>query len=202
MGCIGVQGTDDAGIHPHRVPAFALEQGDHGIALQHRQMHSLAGILADALHVRLSAPRQVDLLEESLAEMKPACPQRVAATGSLGDVAPLDERREQMVSGGDVEAGTPGKLGQRQTAGRPGKHLDQGQCPIDRLHAAAPGPRFLGSAATCRALIQPKAAGSMCLDLALHRASGERHNQRTTCIPLRTWQVRPEPARRQRFLQG
>ncbi len=85
----GIGGAERAGVHAHRVTAFALQQRDDGVALQHGEVHRLAGLLADAFDERLSAPRQVDLLQERLAEMQPAGAQRVAPARRLGDVAPL-----------------------------------------------------------------------------------------------------------------
>ena len=146
----GVGGADRAGIDPHRMPALALQQGDDRIALQHRQVHRLAGLLADALHMRLGAARQIHLLEERLRQMQPAGAQRVAPARRPRHVAPLHQRGEQVVARRDIELGALCQLGELQAAGGAGQRIDQRQRPINRLDAVAPPSAVCTGGRLCR----------------------------------------------------
>ena len=87
--------------------------------------------------IRLRAARQIDL-QAGVAEIKNAGAERIEPpAGHLGDETALDQRREQMMAGRDIEAGALGKFGQRRLAARLGDRLEQKQRAIDRLNAVA-----------------------------------------------------------------
>ena len=104
-GMHGLLHAERARIGADGMPGLALQQRHDTIALQHGQMHGLAGGLVDVLDMRLRAARQIDLAQERLAKMQHAGAERIAApTRQAGDIAPLDECRQQMVAGGNVQA--------------------------------------------------------------------------------------------------
>src|SRR5262245_63080895 len=103
--------------------------------------------------------------------MEPACTEGIPSAWGLGDVAPLDQRRQQVVAGGDVEAGAAGQFGERQTARGARKYFDQGERAIDRLDAAASGIPAPGRAAARGDPIRPRVAGWAWLYFSVHRAS-------------------------------
>ena len=129
--------ADLAGIDPHGMARFAHRQRDHGIALQGREVHGFAGGLVDRLQIGLRAARQIDL-QAGMAEIEDARAQRIKPPPRhLGGEAALDQRRQQMVAGGNVEAGAGGELGQRGLAAGLGDGFQQEQRTVDRLNAVA-----------------------------------------------------------------
>ena len=127
--------SDLAGVDPHRVARFANRQRDHRVALQRRQMHGFAGGLIDRLQIRLRAARQINL-QAGVTEIKNAGAQRIEpAAWHLGGEAALDQRRQQMVAGGNIEAGAVGKLGERGLTAGLGDGFQQIERAVDRLNA-------------------------------------------------------------------
>ncbi len=91
---------------------FAHGQRDHRVALQRREMHGFAGGLVDLFQIGLRAARQIDL-QTGMAEIKDARAQRIEpAARHLGGKAALDQRRQQMMAGRNVEAGAVGEIGE------------------------------------------------------------------------------------------
>ena len=78
-------------------------------------MHGFAGGLVDRLQIRLRAARQVDL-QAGMPEIENAGTQRMEpAARHLGGEAALDQRRQQVMAGGNIEAGAVGKVGERDS---------------------------------------------------------------------------------------
>ena len=126
-----------AGVDTHRVARFAHCQRDHGVALQCGEMHGFASGAVDRLHIRLRAARQIDL-QAGVAEIKDAGAERIKpAARHLGGEAALDQRRQQMMAGGNVEAGAVSKIGQRRLTAGLGDGLQEIERAIDRLNAVA-----------------------------------------------------------------
>ena len=129
--------ADAAGVDAHGVARFAHGKRDHRVTLQGGEMHGFAGRFVDRLQIALRAPRQIDL-QAGVAEIHDARAQRVEPpAGDLGGEAALDQRRQQMMAGGDVEAGAGRELGQRRFATGFGNGFQKKQRAIDRLNAVA-----------------------------------------------------------------
>ena len=89
------------------------------------------------LQIRLRAARQIDL-QAGVAEIEDARAQRIEpAARHLGGKAALDQRRQQMMAGRNIEAGAVGKIGQRRLAAGLGDGFQQKQRAVDRLDAVA-----------------------------------------------------------------
>ena len=131
--------AERAGVDAHRMTRLALGDLHHRVALQHREVHGLAGVLVDLLDERRGARRQVDL-QAGVAQEQDARPERVGAPHRhLGDVAAVHQRREQVVAGRDVQAGAVGEFGQRGLAAGLRDGFEQPDRPVDRLDAVARG---------------------------------------------------------------
>src|SRR6185312_13419363 len=61
----------------------------------------------------------------------------IAAPRHLGSETALDQRRQQMMTGRNVEPGAMRQIGQRRFAPGFGDGLEQEQCPVDRLDIVA-----------------------------------------------------------------
>src|SRR5262245_39190454 len=120
------------------MPRFALEQGDDVVALQHREMHGLAGDRVDAVDMRLRPARQIDLPQTGLREIEHARAERVGAPArDFGDIAPVHQRREQMMAGGDVELRAARQVGERGLAAGFRQRFEQAERAVDRLDGIA-----------------------------------------------------------------
>src|SRR5262249_39225787 len=126
--------SNSAGVNAHRVTRFAHRECYHGVALQSCKMYGLSGRLVDRFQIALRAARQIDLqtgvpkVENARAEcIKPA-------TWHLRCKATLDERGQQVVTGGDVEIRALGEFGQRRFAAGFGDRLQQVESAVNRLN--------------------------------------------------------------------
>ncbi len=85
--------AERAGIDAHRMTRLAFGDLHHGVALKHREVHSLAGLLVDLLDEGRSPRRKIDLSQARVAEKKDARAERVGTPDrNLGDVATVDQR--------------------------------------------------------------------------------------------------------------
>ena len=93
--------------------------------------------LVDGFQIGLRAARQIDL-QAGVAEIENAGAERIKpAARHLRGKAALDQRRQQMVAGGDVEAGARGELGQRRLAAGLGDGFQQVESAVNGLDAVA-----------------------------------------------------------------
>ncbi len=100
-------------------------------------MHGFAGGGVDRLHIGLGAARQVDL-QASMTEIQNASAESVEPTArNLGRETALDQGRQQMMAGRNVETGPDRQVGQsRLTAGFCDR-FQQEKSAVDRLDAVA-----------------------------------------------------------------
>ncbi len=126
-----------AGVDAHRMARFAHRQHDDGVPLQGGKMHGLAGGPVDRLQIGLGAARQIDL-QAGVAQGADTGAERIKPPARhLGGKAALDQRRQQMMAGGDVEAGAVGEIGERRLAAGIGDCFQEIERTVDRLDAVA-----------------------------------------------------------------
>ena len=131
---------------------FAHRNRDHRIALQRREMHGFAGGLVDLFQIGLRAARQIDL-QAGVAEIEDAGAQRIEpAARHLGGKAALDQRRQQMMAGRNIETGAVGEVSERRLATGFGDGFQQKQRAVDRLDVVA----IAGSARPRRTGLGPR----------------------------------------------
>src|SRR6185437_2945517 len=117
-----------------------------GVALQGRKMHGFAGGAVDVLQIGLRAARQIDL-QAGMPEIKDMGAEGIqAAARHLGSEAALDQGRQQMMAGRNVETGAGGKRGQRRLTASLGDAFQEIERAIDRLNAVtvSTGTRRMG----------------------------------------------------------
>ena len=108
--------ADPAGIDPYGVAGFAPRHSDDIVALQRGEVDGFAGGGVHRLEIGLGAAGKIDL-QAGMTKIKNTRAESIeAAAGNFGGEAALDQGRQQMMAGGDVEAGADRKVGQRGLA--------------------------------------------------------------------------------------
>ncbi|CEG08776.1 hypothetical protein BN961_02195 [Afipia felis] len=111
MGGVGL--SAHACIDAHRITGIAAQHVHQIRALHHRELYRFARLVVEAIDVKLRAARQIDLAQTGGAKMQNARTERVGpAADPARDIAPVVERRDQVVAGRDVQTCGRGDVGE------------------------------------------------------------------------------------------
>ncbi len=124
-------------VDPHHVPRIAAQDIDQAGILHDRELDGFAGLLVEPVDKTLRAPGQVDLTQAGSAEVQDARAQHIGlAAGATADIAPIAQRRNQVMTGRHVQAGRGADLGELRFATGIGNDVENQESAIERLDSA------------------------------------------------------------------